>query len=152
MKTIKRADGKQVGKFKEADLEVLDDRYQVLGTVYPYSALGEHTIVDYVETIDPAELEAKQIELQREIIGKTQERLDSFAQARGYDSILSACTYVASQVPRFASDGLIAVRLRDATWAKLYEILGEVETQKRPIPSDFGDIEADLPALIWESA
>lgn len=49
MKTIKRADGKQVGKFKEADLEILDDCYRVLGTVYPYSALGEHTIVDYVE-------------------------------------------------------------------------------------------------------
>lgn len=49
MKTIRLADGKQVAKFNEADLEVFDDRYQVLGTVFPLSALGKHAIVDYVE-------------------------------------------------------------------------------------------------------
>lgn len=150
MKTIKRADGKQVGKFNEADLEILDDCYRVLGAVYPYSALGEHAIVDYIETIDPAELEAKQIELQREIVGKTQERLNSFAQARGYDSILSACTYVTSQIPKFSHEGQMAVQSRDATWAKLYQILAEVEAQQRPVPTCFEDVEANLPALNWE--
>lgn len=152
MKTIKLADGKQVGKFDLGDVETLDDRYRILGSEYPFSALGQHEIVDYVEIVDPLTLKAKQGELQKEIVSKTQERLDDFAKSRGYDGILSACTYVTSQVPRFSHDGQVAVQSRDATWAKLYEILGEVESNKRPIPSGFGDIEADLPALIWESA
>lgn len=118
------------------------------GVLFPSAILGEYKIIadeDYTPPIDLALL-------QKEIINRTQSRLDDFAKSRGYDSILSACTYVASLVPRFASDGNVAVRLRDATWAKLYEILGEVEANKRPIPSGFGDIEADLPALAWESA
>lgn len=150
MKTIKLADGKQVGKFNEADLEIREDRYRINGCDYPFSALGEHEIVDYVETIDPSELKAKQIDLQREIVGKTQERLDSFAKSRGYDSILSACTYVTSQIPKFAHEGQMAVQSRDATWAKLYQILGEVEAHQRPVPTCFEDVEADLPALNWE--
>lgn len=49
MKTIRLPDGKQVGKFNGADLEILDDRYRILGCDYPFSALGQHEIVDYVE-------------------------------------------------------------------------------------------------------
>lgn len=49
MKTIRLPDGKQVGKFNGADLEMLDDRYRILGCDYPFSALGQHEIVDYVE-------------------------------------------------------------------------------------------------------
>lgn len=118
------------------------------GVLFPSAILCEYKIIadeDYTPPIDLASL-------QKEIINRTQSRLDDFAKSRGYDSVLSACTYVASQVPRFASDANVAVRLRDATWAKLYEILGEVESNKRPIPSGFGDIEADLPPLVWENA
>lgn len=46
-----------------------------------------------------------------------QERLDAFAQTRAYDGILSACSYVASSVPKFAAEGAYCVAARDATWA-----------------------------------
>lgn len=83
------------------------------------------------------------------VIQKTQERLDSFAMTRGYDGILSACTYATSKVPQFASEAQACVNLRDATWSKLYLILEEVKLGVRPMPPSFTAIEADLPVPEW---
>lgn len=87
--------------------------------------------------------------IQASIIAATQLRLDTFAQTRNYDGILSACTYASSSVPQFAGEGQYCVDARDATWATLYDILGEVLAQTRPMPESFADIQADLPALVW---
>ena len=83
---------------------------------------------------------------------EAQARLDRWAQSRGYDGILSACTYATSQVPRFQAEGQRCVDLRDQTWARLYEILAEVEAGTRPVPMSLAEIEGDLPALTWEGA
>lgn len=142
-----------LGKFTASELEVLGDAYKIGDAVYSFAALGSpHSIVDYVEPIDPATLLEKKLALQRAIVDATQKRLDDFAQARGYDGILSASTYVASQIPRFAQDGRIAVQLRDLTWAKLYELMGDVESGKRSMPANYSEIEVDLPVLSWEVA
>lgn len=87
--------------------------------------------------------------IQATIIAATQLRLDTFAQTRNYDGILSACTYATSSIPRFSAEGQYCVDARDATWAALYDILGEVLAQTRPMPESFADIQADLPALVW---
>lgn len=87
--------------------------------------------------------------LRDEIVSAVQARLDAFAHTRNYDNILSTATYAASSVPKFASEGQYAVAARDATWAKLYEILGEVESGARPMPTGFADIEPELPELVW---
>lgn len=88
-------------------------------------------------------------QVQADIVQATQQRLDDFARARNYDGILSACTYATSAVPAFQSEGRRAVGLRDATWAKLYEMLAEVQAGTRPAPGSFADIEPELPALRW---
>lgn len=77
-----------------------------------------------------------------------QERLDSFARERGYDSILSACTYATSSVPRFAAEGKRAVDVRDATWAAAAQLLGEVQAGKRAVPT-VDEVFAALPVLEW---
>lgn len=82
----------------------------------------------------------------------TQRRLDDFAQSKGYDSILSACTYATSPTASFSAEGQYCVNQRDATWAKLYEILADVETGSRSIPSGYDEIEPELPDLIWPDA
>lgn len=87
--------------------------------------------------------------LQQSIVDATQERLDSFARTRNYDNILSACTYATSNIPKFAAEGQVAVNLRDATWAALYQILEEVQTGQRKAPTGFSDIEPLLPPLEW---
>lgn len=88
-------------------------------------------------------------EIQSGIVQAVQLRLDTFAQSRNYDSILSASTYATSAVPKFAQEGQAAVNARDATWATLYTILGEVQSGTRPTPTGFNDIEAELPELNW---
>ena len=87
--------------------------------------------------------------LQQSVVASTQERLDSFARTRNYDGILSACTYATSNIPKFAAEGQVAVNLRDATWAALYQILEEVQAGQREAPTGFSDIEPLLPPLEW---
>ena len=87
--------------------------------------------------------------VQEQIVSSTQQRLDNFAKTRNYDSILSACTYATSAVPKFRTEGQYCVEARDATWAKLYSILEEVNQGIRPMPTGFSDIELELPVLIW---
>lgn len=83
------------------------------------------------------------------ITDSTQKRLDDFARTRNCDGILSACTYAASTVPKFAAEGQYCVERRDATWAKQYAIMAEVEAGARPMPTGYADIEAELPPLAW---
>ncbi|MFM9926892.1 hypothetical protein VLK31_28170 [Variovorax sp. H27-G14] len=77
-----------------------------------------------------------------------QERLDEFARTRNYDSILSACTYVTSAVPKFKAEGEAAIQARDAAWHACYGILTEVQGGARPMPT-LDEVLAELPALLW---
>lgn len=87
--------------------------------------------------------------IQSEIVQEVQLRLDTFAQSRNYDSILSASTYATSVIPKFQAEGQAAVNARDTTWATLYTILGEVQSGTRPTPESYADIEVELPQLNW---
>lgn len=87
--------------------------------------------------------------VKEEIVAKTQERLDQFAQTKGYDGILSACSYDPSADPKFKQDAERAVFLRDLTWRTLYSLLDEVLEGTRPVPQDFSDVEGLLPVLTW---
>lgn len=120
----------------------------------PATLLPEHValfgFMPYVEPPPPAPTpEEVAAQLQADVVWRTQQRLDDFARTRNYDGILSLCTYATSSVPQFAAEGQYGVAARDATWAKLYQILGEVQAGTRPMPSGFADIEPSLPVLEW---
>lgn len=87
--------------------------------------------------------------LKERFINLTQKYLDDFAKSKGYDSMLSACTYAASSVEKFRTEGQYCVNMRDATWVKLYEIYEEVLAETRPLPTHFEDVLIDLPRLEW---
>ena len=70
----------------------------------------------------------------KELEAAVQNMLDNAAKAKGYDSILSACTY-AAYPNQFQAEGQEFVAWRGAVWAKCYEILGEVEAGTRPAPT-----------------
>jgi hypothetical protein len=89
--------------------------------------------------------------VQEQIVAATQQRLDDFAKTRNYDGILSACTYATSTVPNFKTEGQYCVEARDQTWAKLYEIMDEVQSGVRPPPTGYDDIEPELPVLEWQT-
>jgi hypothetical protein len=87
-------------------------------------------------------------EIIAEFSAGVQSRLDTFARTRGYDGILSACTYTTSTNPNFSAEGQCCVQARDATWAKCYEILSAVQSGTRQTPA-WEELEAELPELEW---
>lgn len=106
--------------------------------------LSEWDLADLAAREAAAQAQAAQ-GLQDAIVDATQAMLDAFAETRNYSGIMSACTYVSSTVPKFAAEGAYCVQLRDQTWAKLYEMLAEVQAGTRAIPSSFADIAPELP-------
>lgn len=77
-----------------------------------------------------------------------QGHLDATARQRGYDGILSACTYATSGNARFAAEGKACVLWRDAVWATCYEIMAEVMGGTRAVPTA-AELIADLPTMVW---
>lgn len=88
-------------------------------------------------------------DLQQTVIEAVQNRLDAFARTRNYDGILSACTYVTSVIPKFQQEAQYCVEARDSTWAKLYEIMADIQSGNRPMPDGYYQIEPELPVLQW---
>jgi hypothetical protein len=130
-----------------ADVQMQDFRDDVAkhgGDIDEYEGLIAEVEANIVPPLAPTEAQIKD-----EIIASTQERLNVFARTRYYDGILSLCTYATSPNPRFQSEGQYGVVARDSTWAKLYEILEEVEAGKRPMPTGYVDVEPELPVLQW---
>ena len=80
-----------------------------------------------------------------------QSMLDEAAKERGYDSILSLCTYATSTAAKFAAEGQAGVSWRDEVWAKGYAILADVESGSRAIPT-VDELLAELPNFVWPGA
>lgn len=125
-----------------ARLQKVEERLPVLHS-------GQWTQVWAVVDMSPAEIVVANQLLQADIAAQTQERLDAFARTRNYDDIKSACTYAGCSVPRFNAEGSYCQDKRAETWDKLYQILAEVEAGTRPMPGGYGDVEPELPALVW---
>lgn len=92
---------------------------------------------------------ARAEQIKANVIAATQARLDTFARTRNYDDIKSASDYAGCSVPKFSVEGTYCRDARAETWAKLYEMLAEVQAGTRPMPAGFADVEPELPALVW---
>lgn len=79
-----------------------------------------------------------------------QSYLDQTAQTRGYDGILSLCSYATSSNPSFGPEGQAGVALRDAVWAYGYAVIDDITAGKRAAPT-VAELVAALPAIIWPS-
>lgn len=118
----------------------------------PIDCLGGHvpTLVDGCWVCKPKISNPLNIsEIVESISRMAQKRLDDFAKTRGYDGILSACTYATDTDHKFNTEGQYCVAARGSTWRKLHEIMNEVEQGIRPMPSGYPDIEPELPELAW---
>lgn len=118
-----------------------DPRTQVLTEIEPVVIDG---LLHRQWRIDPAPVEHVIAAVQQAV----QQRLDDFARTRNYDSILSAATYATSAVAKFAAEGQYAVQARDASWAACYQVMADVQSGTRPMPS-VEQVLAELPVLVW---
>lgn len=75
--------------------------------------------------------------------------LDNFAKTRGYNTILSACSYANSSNSVYQIEGTYALQARDETWSTLYNIINESAEHVRPAIKTFDEIIPDLPVLKW---
>ncbi len=87
--------------------------------------------------------------VQTEISNVVKYKLDAFAMEKGYDNILSACSYATSTFPKFADEGNYAAQMRDSTWVAVHEIFQLAEEGLIDYPKSFADIESKLPTLVW---
>ena len=78
-----------------------------------------------------------------------QKKLDEFARTKGYDSILSACSYVSSTNESFRAQAQYCVQARDDAWTMASKIWEEVAAGTRTAPTSLEDIESTLPSLTW---
>ena len=72
-----------------------------------------------------------------------QDALDVFARTRGYDGIMSACSYANSTDAQFLLEAEYCIILRDHTWRRAYAILAAVLAGTMEMPS----VEAFLAML-----
>lgn len=84
----------------------------------------------------------------RELTSAVQTLLDTTASTRGYDGILSACTYATSTNPVFAAEAQACVEWRDACWTHCYQVMNNVQTGLRAIPT-VAELLSELPAISW---
>lgn len=89
-------------------------------------------------------IELMQAEIQKQMTDAVQSALDNFAKTRGYDGIMSACSYSNSTDAQFKLEADYCIQLRDTTWRMGYAILAEVKAGNRPVPS-VEELIAELP-------
>ena len=107
-----------------------------------------HIINNEPVTIIPEPVLPTEKEIIASLTKAVQDNLDSIAQQRGYDGILSLCSYTASTDPVFKAEGQVGIEWRDACWRRSYEIMGEVQIGSRVIPSS-KELIALLPEIVW---
>lgn len=116
---------------------------------YAIAIFKEHNnpileVVEYNILLDVAKMNA----IKEQAMTAVQTLLDTTARSRGYDSIVSLCTYATSNIPKFKAEGQAGVDWRDACWAYGYQLMYDIQTGKREIPS-VDEILAEIPNINW---
>jgi cytochrome c5 len=77
-----------------------------------------------------------------------QAELDRQAQVKGYDNIVSACSYAAQAVGApFQTEGAAFLKWRSDVWKHAYDTLAEVQAGTKPMPTP-EEAVAQMPALV----
>jgi len=133
----------------EAPDPAYDDMTQrVVIDSHPTLVSGNWVRQKSVVALSAEEAEAKAKQLMDSYSAAVQTLLDSTARDKGYDSIMSLCTYATSTNSKFAAEGQAGVAWRDSVWTDCYTILANVESGVRTQPT-VEELVAELPTIVW---
>lgn len=103
----------------------------------------------WVEGQDPAVMLAQtNANIISSLTAAVQKHLDDTAKMRGYDGILSACTYATDTHPPFKAEGQACVDWRGAVWGACYTIMAAVQAGNHAMPTE-ASLIAELPVMVW---
>jgi hypothetical protein len=89
--------------------------------------------------------------LEAQFFKETQEKLDLFANERGYDNIASLCSYANSSIDSFSEEAMRGVELRDSVWTACFEAVSKVRSGEMNYQEGLPQLEEMLPSLTWTS-
>jgi hypothetical protein len=101
-----------------------------------------------VEPTAEEKMQAALAKVSKEFTDVIQNYMDTVVRARGYDGILSLCTYATSTNERFAREGQAGVNFRDACWTLGHQLEDEVLAGERGIPTEQELLDL-LPVIEW---
>ena len=87
-------------------------------------------------------------EIQAKMTKVVQDYMGAKVQERGYDGILSVCSYINTGNLKFDAEGEACRKWRSAVWEKCYDMVSEIKTGERVIPTE-DELIAELPPLEW---
>lgn len=126
-----------------------DPKIEKLVELTPQMVFGNWEQVWSVVPLTADEIAERNKQIREQIVVKVQNKLDTFAQSKGYDNIVSACSYATSQHPKYGPEGRYCVTAREQTWDALFAIESDVIAGNRPMPQNYDEIAGELPALSW---
>lgn len=83
----------------------------------------------------------------RSLTQAVQYHLDKQAQEKGYDTILSACSYVYSDNPTFQAEAQACIIWRDAVWEAVFDVISKTP-EEADLPDTVKVLEG-LPTIAW---
>lgn len=113
---------------------------------------------EFKKIVDKSEVRGDTYVIAYEIVGKdlneltalfkekVQQLLDNKAKEKGYDNVLSACSYAGYDNP-FKVEGEAFGKWRSEVWSKGYAILKDITEGHRKLPESFKEILDELPIL-----
>lgn len=131
------------------ELPIYDERMQKLVEQTPEFVNDNWQKVFAVVPLTTEEISERNETIKKEIIFQVQQRLDHFAQTRGYYNITSACSYATDPYFKFSQEGQYCINARSNTWLKVYQIFDDEKSGMRPMPQSYASIEPELPILEW---
>jgi len=126
-----------------SDTEVFEG---VEGTPTLINDVWTQTWVTRTATVN--EIAAKKQALVKTYADGIQRYMDFIVSARNYDSIISACSYAASNHVRYGVEGRACLQWREDVWDAAYLILDDITNGRRAIPTVAALIN-ELPKLTW---
>lgn len=151
-RTPTRAQLEELGIFEVIASPKPQAKYnEVVEESLPVKSGSSWTQVWSVRSASKAETDANVALIKSSIYESVSARLDNFARSRGYDDVISACSYAYSSNPKYKAEGQYCVDARDSTWSTLFDVLAQADAGTRPMPNSYSDVEPLLPALSWPS-